>query len=69
MDTSKQVRAAIAYGGKTSATVAQALGVTRQAFGQRLAAGTLRPSDLEQVAQAIGAEYISVFRFPDGKEI
>lgn len=69
MNTTNQVKAAAAYGGVTLSRLAQAIGTSPQAFSQRLSAGTLRPDDLEKIAQAIGAEYISLFRFPDGKEI
>lgn len=69
MNTTQQVKAAITYSGNTLATVAAALGVTPQAFGQRLNRGALRPDDLQAVANAIGAEYISVFRFNDGTQI
>ena len=44
-------------------------GTSRQNLTQRLNRNGLHPADLEKIAQAIGAEYISLFRFPDGKEI
>lgn len=69
MDTSKQVRAAIAYAGETISSIAEKAGTSRQNLTQRLNRNGLHPADLEKIAQAIGAEYISLFRFPDGKEI
>jgi len=69
MDTSKQVRAAIAYAGETISSIAEKAGTSRQNLTQRLNRNGLHPADLEKIAQAIGAEYISIFRFPDGKEI
>ena len=69
MDTSKQVRAAIAYAGETISSTAEKAGTSRQNLTQRLNRNGLHPSDLEKIAQAIGAEYISLFRFPDGREI
>lgn len=69
MDTTKQVRAAAAYAGVSLSSLAQAIGTSPQAFSQRLTANTLRPGDLEKIGQAIGAEYISLFRFPDGRKI
>ena len=69
MNTSKQVRAALAYAGETVTTTAEKIGTSRQNLNQRLNRNGLRPDDLEKIANAIGAEYISLFRFPDGKEI
>ncbi len=69
MDTTKQVKAAIAYAATSAAAVAERIGTSPQNFSQRLSRDALRPADLERIADAIGAEYISVFRFPDGKEI
>lgn len=69
MDTSKQVKAAIAYAGLTIPKAAERIGTSRQNLTQRLNRNGLRPADLEKIAAALGAEYISLFRFPDGKEI
>lgn len=69
MDTAKQVRAALGYAGMSVNATAKAAGYTTQNLNQRLHRDSLRPADLEKIANAIGAEYISVFRFPDGKEI
>ena len=69
MDTKTKVRAALAYAGKSQQEVSEIFGTTPQAFGQRLNGGTLRPVDLERIAEAIGAEYVQFFRFPDGTEI
>lgn len=69
MNTSKQVRAAMSYAGKTLTETAAGAGTSPQNLSQRLTRNGLKPCDLEKIAQAIGAEYISVFRFPDGKEI
>ena len=69
MNTSRQVKTACAAVGVTLSELAQRLDTTPQNLSLKLKRGTLRPADLEKIAQAIGAEYISLFRFPDGKEI
>ena len=69
MDTTKQVKTAATYAGISLAELSRRTGSSPQAFSQRLKADTLRPADLERIAQAIGAQYKSVFIFPDGKEI
>lgn len=69
MNTTRQVKAACAAVGVTMTELAQRLGTSPQNLSLKLRRGTLRPDDLEKIANAIGAEYISLFRFPDGKEI
>ena len=69
MNTIKQVKTAATYAGISQSDLAKRLGTSPQAFNQRLQRDALKPDDLERIAQAIGAEYISLFRFPDGKEI
>lgn len=69
MDTTKQVKTATTYAGISLADLARNIGTSPQAFSQRLKADTLRPADLERIAKALGAEYISLFVFPDGKQI
>ena len=69
MDTTKQVKTAATYAGISQADLARRIGTSPQAFNQRLTRDALRPADLEKIAAALGAEYISLFRFPDGKEI
>lgn len=64
-----QLKAAAAYAGKTFSDVAEGLGVSRQAFTQKAGRGSWTTNDLEKIAEIIGAEYKSVFVFPDGKEI
>ena len=69
MNTSIQVKTACAAAGVTLSELAQRLGTTPQNLSLKLKRGTFRPDDLEHIANALGIKYISVFRFPDGKEI
>ena len=69
MTTSTLVKMAVSYTGISVAELARRLGTTREALRQRLSRETLKPQDLEKIAEALGAEFVMTFRFPDGKEI
>ena len=61
---------ALAYAGNvTKKDIADRLGVTPSAFGQRLKTGKFTQEELEIIASVLNAEYISYFKFQDGKEI
>lgn len=61
---------AIAYNGSvTKKDIADRLGVTTSAFIQRLKTGKFTQEELQVIASVLDAEYISVFKFKDGKEI
>ena len=42
---------------------------TPQAFQKRYTTGKFTKEELEQIACALGCEYVTCFRYPDGKEI
>ena len=66
----QKIDMALAYAGNvTKKDIAEKLGVTPSAFGQRLKTGKFTQEELELIAAAMDAEYISKFRFKDGKEI
>lgn len=66
---SKTIKAILAYGGVSQATVARAIGITPQSFGDKLARGTLSDSELLKIAELTGSEYIpAAFVFPDGRK-
>ena len=69
MTTSTLVKMAMAYKRVSAAELARRLGTTREALRQRLSRETLKPQDLEKIAEVLGAEFVMTFRFPDGKEI
>ena len=69
MTTSTLVKMAMAYKQVSVAELARRLGTTREALRQRLSRETLKPQDLEKIAEVLGAEFLMTFRFPDGKEI
>ena len=66
----QQIDMALAYAGNvTKKDIADKLGVTPSAFGQRLKTGKFTNEELKTIASVLDAEYISFFRFQDGKEI
>ena len=66
----QQIEMAIAYSGNiTKKEIAEKMNVTPSAFGQRLKTGKFTKEELQKIASILDAEYISVFRFKDGKEI
>lgn len=66
----QKIDMALAYSGNvTKKDIADKLGVTPSAFIQRLKTGKFTNEELEIIASVFDAEYISFFRFKDGKEI
>ena len=60
---------ALAFTGMSEAELARKMGTTPQALNQRMKADKFAAEELEKIAEILGAEYISAFRFPDGTEI
>ena len=69
MDISKKIKMAETYAGISEAELSRRLGTSAQAFNQRMKSGKFSTSDLESIAEALGAEYIFNFKFPDGTVI
>ena len=69
MDISKMIKVAEAYAGISEAELSRRLGTSAQAFGQRMKNGKFSTAELEAIAEALGAEYVFHFKFPDGTEI
>ena len=65
----QKIEAACAYAGVTKKDIADRMGVTPSAFNQRLKTGKFSDADFKLISNVIGAEYVSFFRFPDGREI
>ena len=49
--------------------LAERLGMSQQNFSKRLKVGKFTQEELEEIANALGAKYISVFEFPNGTRI
>lgn len=69
MDISTKIKLAETYANISEAELSRRIGTTSQAFGQRIKTGKFSSADLEKIAQALGAEFICKFVFPDGTEI
>lgn len=70
METIEQkINMALAYSGVTKREIATKLGVTPSAFNQRLKTGKFTQTELQFIATILDADYISYFKFRDGKQI
>lgn len=69
MDIPTKIKLAETYARVSEAELSRRIGTTSQAFGQRLKTGKFSSDDLEKIGQALGAEFVCFFRFPDGTEI
>lgn len=68
--TAKQViEMGLAYAGMSQRDLAQAIGCTPQLLNNRLKTGKFSVEEWETIANALGANLILGFRFPDGKEV
>ena len=66
----QQIDMALTYSGMTKTELSKKLGyATPQAFQKRYTTGKFTKEELETIATALGCEYISCFKYPDGKEI
>lgn len=62
----KTITKAIGYSGVSQAELARKLGITPATFSNRLNKCRFSSDELEQIAAAIGAEYVEYFQFSDG---
>lgn len=69
LDMKTKLKMAEARAGISETELAKRLGTSPQALNQRLKTGKFTPEDLEKIAEALGAEFVFKFRFPDGTEI
>ena len=70
MTIQQQIDMALAYSNMTKTELSKKLGyATPQAFQKRYTTGKFTREELEKIASALGCKYISVFKYPDGKEI
>lgn len=69
MDIPKKIKLATTYAGISEAELARRVGTSSQAFGQRMKTGKFSSAELDKIAQALGAEFVCAFKFPNGDEI
>ena len=59
-----------AHAGISKAELSRRLGyATPQAFQKRYSTGKFTQEELQEIAQATGGKYISIFQYPDDTEI
>ncbi len=68
-DMTKKIKLAETYAGIKEAELARRLGKTSQALGQRIRTGKFSIEELEEMAKAMGAEFVCYFEFPDGTRL
>ena len=69
MDIPKKIKLATTYAGISEAELARRVGSSSQAFGQRMKTGKFSSADLDKIAEALGAEFVCAFKFPNGDEV
>ena len=65
----QRVKASCDLAGITITELANRLGTSQQNLSKRLKVGKFTQDELNNIAKALGAKYISVFEFPDGTKI
>lgn len=69
MPVEKMLKVALSYAEISQAELARRIGTTPSNLNQKIKRNTLTKEELDQIANAIGAEFVCKFRFPDGTEI
>lgn len=64
----EQIETALIHSGLNQREFCKKIGMSPSSLIQRMRTGKFTKSELEKMACAMGCEYISCFRFPDGKE-
>ena len=62
-----KIEIACSIAGITKTELGRRLGMSQSRFSQRLKTGKFSDEDFKNIAAALGAEYFSGFRFPDGR--
>lgn len=65
----QRVKASCELAGMSLTELAEKLGMSQQNFSKRLKVGKFTQEELEDIAKALGAKYVSVFEFPNGTKI
>ena len=63
----EQLRTALIHSGLTQKEFCEKIGMSTSSLIQRMKNGKFTKAELEKMGKAMGAEYVSYFRFPDGK--
>ena len=69
MTISQKIKMALAYKGMSEADLARAVGTSPQAFNQRMKTGKFSTDEMNNIAEALVADYYFGFEFKDGTKI
>ena len=69
MTMKQKINMALAYKNLSQAAVARAIDMSPANFNQKLKRESFSVVELEKIAAALGAVYMSAFEFPDGTKI
>lgn len=69
MTLQQKVKAACDVAGISLTELGKRIGMSQASISQRLKTGKFTKEELEQMAAALGCEYVSYFEFPDGTKI
>lgn len=64
----EQIKTAAIHANVSITELAKRFGISQPGFTQRMKTGKFTKEELEKIANILGCEYFSCFRFPDGKE-
>lgn len=65
----QRVKAACEISNMTLTELANKIGMSQQSLSNRLKTGKFTQEELEQMAKALGCEYINYFEYPNGTKI
>lgn len=65
----EQIKGALAFANSSQAKAAEALQTTKANLNKKIMRETLTDTELEKIAESIGAKYKCYFEFEDGTKI
>lgn len=64
----EKIRTALIHSGLTQKEFCEKIGMSTSSLIQRMRTGKFTHEELERMGKAMGADYESYFKFPDGKK-
>ncbi|MCI8365851.1 MAG: helix-turn-helix transcriptional regulator [Eubacterium sp.] len=68
MTIQEQIETALIHSGLSQKEFCKKIEMSPSSLIQRMKTGKFTKQELEKMAKAMGCDYISCFRFPDGRE-
>lgn len=69
MNLETKIKMAMAFKNISQSKLAEMVGTSPQNFNKKLKRETFSPTELEKIAEALGAKYQCYFEFEDGTKI